>query len=113
MILLINHIPGFGRSEVVIIYPDGTVNSTSAFTAWPPDVISRCARDTQHKYLAEDAMDWYQGKIDQAGFKPPKDMPWYTLHETNIAMENGPFIDDLSITIVIFHSYGSLPTCSF
>jgi len=26
-----------------------------------------------------------------------------------IAMENGPFIDDLPMTILIFHSYGSLP----
>ena len=32
-----------------------------------------------------------------------------TLWESNIAMENGPFIDDLAIKRLIFHSYVSLP----
>ena len=33
----------------------------------------------------------------------------YPLVMTNIAIENGPFIVDLPLNMVIFHSYVSLP----
>ena len=37
------------------------------------------------------------------------DMYICTLWQTNKAIENGPFIVDLPIKVVIFHSYVSLP----
>ena len=33
----------------------------------------------------------------------------YPLVMTNIAMENGPFVGDLPLQVVIFHSYVTLP----
>ena len=42
---------------------------------------------------------------EKSGEKPAK----HTLWKFNIAMENGPFIDDLAIKRLIFHSYVSLP----
>ena len=32
-----------------------------------------------------------------------------TLRELNIAMENGPFVDDYQLKLLIFHSYVKLP----
>jgi hypothetical protein len=32
-----------------------------------------------------------------------------TLRELNISMENGPFVDDYQLKLVIFHSYVKLP----
>jgi len=42
---------------------------------------------------------------EKSGEKPAK----HTLWKFNIAMENGPFIDDLAIKRLVFHSYVSLP----
>ena len=57
-----------------------------------------------HSYVSLDSLEMMISKI-------------YPLVMTNIAMENGPFIDGLPInSMVIFHSYASLPegiTCFF